>query len=200
MKIKKGFSLVEIIIAIVIFLFVIIWVIDIFKNMNLEKRITLENAKLNENVMILEKNIKNFINEANLDLGDNLDFLQSNLQQIKPYFLPTCIISPNIYERESGRLIIYYNQRFNNNDIDLVSINAQNNQIIFMGFGGQNFIRFNVVQGNQGGVFFWYFTIPDVNFNTINVINFDRPIIYPASNYNINLTFRRQSIVNGNDI
>lgn len=195
MEVKKGFSLIEVIIAVVIFLIIIIWVVDMFRNMNLEKRITLENAKLNENIMILEKNIKNYINEANLDLADNLNMLQSNLREIKPYFISSCVISPNIYESNSNRLIIYYNR----NNVDLISVGVRNNnQVVFQSFLGRNFLIFNLVTNNDLGInrkFFWYFTIPqNLNFNPIDTIDVGRPIIYPNSNYNINLAFRRQSI------
>ena len=198
----KGFSLIEVIIAVVIFGLIIVWVIDIFRNLSLEKKFTLERSKINQNITILEKNIRDYINSADLDLDDNLSVIASgsSLNEIQPYFVPTPIISPAIYEPESRQLVIYYNNNINNNNkIDLILIRAVGNQINFEGFQGNDFLRFRVISDNARNIF-WYFLAPNVNPNQLlNQLSFDRPILYPNGSYQVATIFRRQVIARNNE-
>lgn len=200
MKVKcsKAFTLVEIVIAVLIFSFIVIWILDIFKNIANEKRIAMEKSKIEENINLFEKTLNNFINDSNLEMNMNLvDFMNSNFDQIRPFFVPSAVIVPAIYEIQSRRLILYQNRP----QINFLLVQSQNNnQIVFSSINTPNAMRFRVIPNNlnNNGRFLCYFTLNgQLNGNINNVINFGNPS-WTRHSYRIGLIFRRIPITNAN--
>ncbi|MCS6955273.1 MAG: prepilin-type N-terminal cleavage/methylation domain-containing protein, partial [Candidatus Calescibacterium sp.] len=207
---KKAFTLMEILIAVTIFLLILVWVIDIIRNINMERKMALEKSKINENFILLEKNLKNIVNSSELYIPFELsNIVQGRFDIMKPYYLPSSVIFPSIYDVvPTDRLIVYRNVPPNpeaGGQPHLIVVSSQNNQIIFqiMRRTNNNSSLLNVpflVNNNANPtIFMCYFEVNSGNLTQVSdlqIINFGNPIINPNYNYQINLRFSRNRITN----
>ncbi len=224
-KLKKtGFSLLEIIIAIVIFGIIITITIELFKNINNERKISVEKAEINEKITILEKNIRDYITSANLSLEptDKILSLESNFDVVRPYYIPTAIIIPSIYQTQSNHLVIFCNSNIQNNPnpnqdrrLMYMRIRSMNNNIIIEQLISdlnlfndplRGTLRLNSIR--NGNTLFWYFSLSNSIDNLIQNMPRQNLIIqtidfnssnFENSNYVINLTFQRYPLATMNN-
>ncbi len=133
MKIKKGFTLIEIIIAVVIFLVIILIFIEVFKNIINQNRASIEKARMNEYLTLIEKTIKDELNASNLEVDPQTwSFLESSGAIINPKFYPTCVIQPNIFQQSvdlsTNPLVYIYPSPNNPNNNTLAALRIINDQ------------------------------------------------------------------------
>jgi prepilin-type N-terminal cleavage/methylation domain-containing protein len=103
MKIIKGkfngFTLIEIIVAVTIFLVIILIFIQVFNSIIKQNKISIEKARMNEYLSLIEKAIKDELNASDLEVDpDTWSTLESQNPIINPKFYPTCVIQPNIFQ------------------------------------------------------------------------------------------------------
>lgn len=200
---RKGFTLIEILVAVVIFGLIITIVISFFNSINTERKISIERSKINEKVAIIEKNIRDYISSSNLYLDSNsVDNINSNFNFIRPYYVPTAVIVPAIYETQSDQLILFYNYTPDT----YIRVRGTQNRVVIEGSGTFNSnLRFVVIPPGYSQSFFYYFTLSNPipentwNNNRRETIIFDRPA-FNNSNYMVSLIFRRQIVAQNGPI
>lgn len=199
---RKGFTLIEILVAVVIFGLIITIVINFFNSINTERKISTEKSKINQLVTIIEKDIRDYISSSNLYLYSNLiDNLNSDFSFIRPYYIPTAVIVPAIYETQSNYLLLFYNN-IDNNESTYIRIRSVNNRVLFENSGiVQNNLRF--ITNQQGNKFFYYFRLsnPINNWipNNTKTIEFSKSSFNNAT-YQVSLKFFRQVIARASQI
>lgn len=148
-KNKKGFTLVEIIIAVVIFLVIILIFIQIFSSVIQQNKASIEKARMNEYLSLIEKTIKDELNASNLEVPlDTWESIESSIDIdnnnnidnkkkafINPHYFPTCVIQPNIFQREvnlnQNPLIYIYPDTEGNTTINRVAaLSIKQNNIL----------------------------------------------------------------------
>ncbi|MEN3014583.1 MAG: prepilin-type N-terminal cleavage/methylation domain-containing protein [bacterium] len=207
MRNKKALSLIEIIIAVVILSLILVWVVNMLRDIAMEKSIALEKSKVDQIINVFEKNLKNYINNSDLNLNMNLlDIINSNLNDIRPFYVSSAVIVPAIYQTQSDYLLIYYNNTvlINNNNQRISYINVrltQNNTILFSGIqSNQRNLIFRVLTNNNQTRFFWYYMVqnPFLNQQTISTIDFGTPAMGRRFTYQISMRFRRIPVIQQN--
>ncbi len=103
MKIIKdkfnGFTLIEIIVAVTIFLVIILIFIQVFNSIIKQNKISIEKARMNEYLSLIEKAIKDELNASNLEVDpDTWSAIEAQNPIINPKFYPTSVIQPNIFQ------------------------------------------------------------------------------------------------------
>jgi prepilin-type N-terminal cleavage/methylation domain-containing protein len=103
MKIIKdkfnGFTLIEIIVAVTIFLVIILIFIQVFSSIIKQNKISIEKARMNEYLSLIEKVIKDELNASNLEVDPaTWSALEAQNPIINPKFYPTSVIQPNIFQ------------------------------------------------------------------------------------------------------
>ncbi len=143
-KNKKGFTLVEIIIAAVIFLVIILIFIQVFSSVIQQNKASIEKARMNEYLSLIEKTIKDELNASNLEVPlDTWESIESSIDIdnnnnkafINPHYFPTCVIQPNIFQREvnlnQNPLIYIYPDTEGNTTINRVAaLSIEQNNIL----------------------------------------------------------------------
>jgi|GEM_PF-1826015 len=149
-KNKKGFTLVEIIIAVVIFLVIILIFIQVFSSVIQQNKASIEKARMNEYLSLIEKTIKDELNASNLEVPlDTWESIESSIDIdnnnnnidnkkkafINPHYFPTCVIQPNIFQREvnlnQNPLIYIYPDTEGNTTINRVAaLSIEQNNIL----------------------------------------------------------------------
>lgn len=180
MKIIKdkfnGFTLIEIIVAVTIFLVIILIFIQVFNSIIKQNKISIEKARMNEYLSLIEKAIKDELNASNLEVDPftwsalERSALESQNTIINPKFYPTSVIQPNIFQesidiRQYPLVYVYPNQNNDRNILAALKINPNNQAIIKLAINTDNvptslpLTLINVVNGNKPKEVRWYYVL-----------------------------------------
>jgi len=149
MKIIKdkfnGFTLIEIIVAVTIFLVIILIFIQVFNSVIKQNRISIEKARMNEYLSLIEKAIKDELNASNLEVDpDTWSAIEAKNPIINPKFYPTSVIQPNIFQEsidihQFPLVYVYPNQNNDKNILAALQINPNEQTIIKLAINTNNF-------------------------------------------------------------
>ena len=170
MDLKKGFTLMEIIVAVTIFLVIILIFIHVFDSIIKENRISIEKARMSEYLSLIEKVIKDELNASNLEVDPDTWFaLESQNPVINPKFYPTSVIQPNIFQESiniSQNPLVYIHPNQNNDANILAALQVFNNDqaIRKLSINTNNFTSLpltliNVVNGFNPREVRWYYVL-----------------------------------------
>jgi prepilin-type N-terminal cleavage/methylation domain-containing protein len=129
----KGFTLMEIIVAVTILLVIILIFIHVFNSIINQNKISIEKARMNEYLSLIEKGIKDELNASNLEVDPGTwSAIEGQDPIINPKFYPTSVIQPNIFQESidihlSPLVYVHPNQ---NNDRNILAALWNNNQAI----------------------------------------------------------------------
>jgi prepilin-type N-terminal cleavage/methylation domain-containing protein len=138
MKIIKdkfnGFTLIEIIVAVTIFLVIILIFIQVFNSIIKQNKISIEKARMNEYLSLIEKVIKDELNASNLEVDPyTWSAFEAQNPIINPKFYPTSVIQPNIFQESIDisqyPLVYVYPTQTNDKNI-LAALQIPNGQAI----------------------------------------------------------------------
>ncbi|MGB9638617.1 MAG: prepilin-type N-terminal cleavage/methylation domain-containing protein, partial [bacterium] len=136
-KIKNGFTLIETIIATVIFLVIILIFIQVFSSIIKQNRASIEKARMNEYLALIEKTIKDELNASNLEVDPiTWSFLENSNAIVNPKYYPTCVIQPNIFQQSidiSQFPLVYIYPDPNNQRNTLAALKVDQSQRIVKG-------------------------------------------------------------------
>jgi len=195
MKIIKdkfnGFTLIEIIVAVTIFLVIILIFIQVFNSIIKQNKISIEKARMNEYLSLIEKAIKDELNASNLEVDPfNWSAIEAQNPIINPKFYPTSVIQPNIFQesidiRQYPLVYVYPNQ---NNDRNIL---AALQAIIKLAINTDNVFTslpltlINVVNSSNHKQVRWYYVLNTqdtqryLNNENNNIITTPRNISWP---------------------
>ncbi len=171
MKIKRGFTLIEIIIAVVIFLIVILIFIQVFSSIINQNKASIEKSRMNEYLALIEKTIKDELNASNLEVDPTTwGILESSNAIINPKFYPTCVVQPNIFQQSvnlSTNPLVYISPSPNNpNNNTLAALEVFNNnriqKLVFNNNNGLSSLPLtlvNVVNPGNSREVRWYYVL-----------------------------------------
>jgi len=168
MKIIKdkfsGFTLIEIIVAVTIFLVIILIFIQVFNSIVKQNKISIEKARMNEYLSLIEKAIKDELNASNLEVDPaTWSALEGRNPIINPKFYPTSVIQPNIFQEsiDIQQFPLVYVYPTQNNDRNILAALWNNNQAI---------IKLAINTNNVPT-----FLLPPLPLTLINVVNPNNP-------------------------
>ena len=173
MKIIKdkfnGFTLIEIIVAVIIFLVIILIFIQVFNSIIKQNKISIEKARMNEYLSLIEKVIKDELNASNLEVDpDTWSALEAQNPIINPKFYPTSVIQPNIFQESidiSQYPLVYVYPTQNNNRNILAALINNSQAIIKLAINTNNvptslpLTLINVVNFNNPKEVRWYYVL-----------------------------------------
>jgi prepilin-type N-terminal cleavage/methylation domain-containing protein len=175
MKIIKdkfnGFTLIEIIIAVTIFLVIILIFIQVFNSIIKQNKISIEKARMNEYLSLIEKAIKDELNASNLEVDPyTWSAIEAQNPIINPKFYPTSVIQPNIFQEsidihQSPLVYVYPTQTNDKNILAALQINPNNQAIIKLAINTNNvptslpLTLINVVNSNDHKQVRWYYVL-----------------------------------------
>lgn len=137
---ERAFTLIEIIIAVAVFSVIILIVISIINNLTTERKIALERSKINENIILFEKKLKDMLNGSDLTITPEIvNFPPTGIDIITPTSVPTAVISPTICDTSPTRTLVLYRRVQNQNPItnqttyesQLITVSSDNRRILF---------------------------------------------------------------------
>jgi prepilin-type N-terminal cleavage/methylation domain-containing protein len=137
MKIIKdkfnGFTLIEIIVAVTIFLVIILIFIQVFNSIIKQNKISIEKARMNEYLSLIEKVIKDELNASNLEVDPyTWSALEAQNPIINPKFYPSSVIQPNIFQEsvDISQYPLVYVYPTQTNDKNILAALRNNSQAI----------------------------------------------------------------------
>jgi prepilin-type N-terminal cleavage/methylation domain-containing protein len=161
MKIIKGklngFTLIEIIVAVTIFLVIILIFIQVFNSIIKQNKISIEKARMNEYLSLIEKVIKDELNASNLEVDPaTWSALEAQNPIINPKFYPSSVIQPNIFQESIDihlfPLVYVYPNQNNaknilaalwNDDQAIIKLSINTNNVTSMPLTLVNVVNFN---------------------------------------------------------
>jgi prepilin-type N-terminal cleavage/methylation domain-containing protein len=165
----RGFNLIEIIVAVTIFLVIILIFIQVFNSIIKQNKISIEKARMNEYLTLIEKVIKDELNASNLELDPfTWSTIEAGNPIINPKFYPTSVIQPNIFQesidiRQFPLVYVYPTQT---NDKNILAALINNGQaIIKLAINTGNvptslpLTLINVVNSNNHKEVRWYYVL-----------------------------------------
>jgi prepilin-type N-terminal cleavage/methylation domain-containing protein len=165
----KGFTLIEIIVAVTIFLVIILIFIQVFNSIIKQNKISIEKARMNEYLTLIEKVIKDELNACNLEVDPaTWSALEGRNPIINPKFYPTSVIQPNIFQEsiDISQFPLVYVYLTQNNDRNILAALRNNNQaIIKLAINTGNvptslpLTLINVVNSNNHKEVRWYYVL-----------------------------------------
>jgi prepilin-type N-terminal cleavage/methylation domain-containing protein len=201
MKIIKGklngFTLIEIIVAVTIFLVIILIFIQVFSSIIKQNKISIEKARMNEYLTLIEKVIKDELNACNLEVDPyTWSALEAQNPIINPKFYPTSVIQPNIFQESIDihlfpLVYVYPNQ---NNDKNILAALWNDDQAIIKLVINTNNVPtplpltlINVVNSNNPKEVRWYYVLNQnaqgnasyLNTENSNIITNPQNIFWP---------------------
>jgi len=174
MKIIKdkfnGFTLIEIIVAVTIFLVIILIFIQVFNSIIKQNKISIEKARMNEYLSLIEKVIKDELNDSNLEVDPyTWSALEAQNPIINPKFYPTSVIQPNIFQEsidihQFPLVYVYPTQTNDKNILAALQINPNEQAIIKLSIDPNNVTSMpltliNVVNPNNHRQVRWYYVL-----------------------------------------
>ena len=172
MKIIKGklngFTLIEIIVAVTIFLVIVLIFIQVFNSIIKQNKISIEKARMNEYLSLIEKVIKDELNSCNLEVDPTTwSTIEGQNPIINPKFYPTSVIQPNILQKsidihQFPLVYVYPNQT---NDKNILAALWNNDQAIIKlvininNFTSMPLTLVNVVNFNNPKEVRWYYVL-----------------------------------------
>ena len=174
MKIIKdkfnGFTLIEIIVAVTIFLVIILIFIQVFNSIIKQNKISIEKARMNEYLSLIEKVIKDELNDSNLEVDPyTWSALEAQNPIINPKFYPTSVIQPNIFQEsidihQFPLVYVYPTQTNDKNILAALQINPNEQAIIKLSIDPNNVTSMpltliNVVNSNDHRQVRWYYVL-----------------------------------------
>lgn len=137
MKIIKGklngFTLIEIIVAVTIFLVIVLIFIQVFNSIIKQNKISIEKARMNEYLSLIEKVIKDELNASNLEVDPyTWSAIEAQNPIINPKFYPTSVIQPNIFQEsiDISQFPLVYVYPTQTNDKNILAALINNSQAI----------------------------------------------------------------------
>jgi prepilin-type N-terminal cleavage/methylation domain-containing protein len=208
MKIIKdkfnGFTLIEIIIAVTIFLVIILIFIQVFNSIIKQNKISIEKARMNEYLSLIEKAIKDELNSSNLEVDPaTWSTIEAQNPIINPKFYPTSVIQPNIFQEsidisQSPLVYVYANQTNDKNILAALKI-APNKQAIIKSVINTNNVPtslpltlINVVNSSDNKKVRWYYVLNQNGQGNASYLNY-------LNNENDNIITTPQDISNNNN-
>ncbi|MCX7972378.1 MAG: prepilin-type N-terminal cleavage/methylation domain-containing protein [bacterium] len=215
---ERAFTLIEIIIAVTVFSVIILIVISIINNLTTERKVALERSKINENIILFEKKLKDMLNGSDLTITPEIVNLPSTgIDIITPTSVPTAVIYPNICDTSPTRSLVLYRRVQNRNPItnettyesQLITVSSDNRRILFTlnnqatGTGNNPLLDLVVFTNDRTALssFILYFGPArrnqfDNNNTIIDEIDFRTPFIDRTGRYEVALRFWRNRITN----
>ncbi len=207
MKIIKGkfngFTLIEIIVAVTIFLVIILIFIQVFNSIIKQNRISIEKARMNEYLSLIEKVIKDELNASNLEVDPNTwSAFEAQNPIINPKFYPTSVIQPNIFQEsidihQFPLVYVYPTQNNDRNILAALQIYSNRQAIIKLAINTNNVPTFllpplpltliNVVNFNNSKEVRWYYVLNQDGQGNASYLNY-------LNNENNNIITRPQNI------
>jgi prepilin-type N-terminal cleavage/methylation domain-containing protein len=193
----NGFTLIEIIVAVTIFLVIILIFIQVFSSIIKQNKISIEKARMNEYLSLIEKAIKDELNASNLEVDPaTWSALEAQNPIINPKFYPTSVIQPNIFQESIDihlfpLVYVYPNQ---NNDKNILAALWNDDQaIIKLSINTGNvptslpLTLINVVNSNNPKEVRWYYVLNQngqgnasyLNTENSNIITTPQNISWP---------------------
>jgi prepilin-type N-terminal cleavage/methylation domain-containing protein len=175
MKIIKGklngFTLIEIIVAVTIFLVIVLIFIQVFNSIIKQNKISIEKARMNEYLSLIEKVIKDELNASNLEVDPyTWAAIEAQNPIINPKFYPTSVIQPNIFQEsidisQYPLVYVYPTQTNDKNILAALRINPNDQTIIKLVINTANvptslpLTLINVVNSNNPKEVRWYYVL-----------------------------------------
>jgi prepilin-type N-terminal cleavage/methylation domain-containing protein len=129
----NGFTLIEIIVAVTIFLVIILIFIQVFNSVIKQNKISIEKARMNEYLSLIEKAIKDELNSSNLEVDPyTWSTIEAQNPIINPKFYPTSVIQPNIFQEsiDISQYPLVYVYPTQTNDKNILAALINNSQAI----------------------------------------------------------------------
>jgi prepilin-type N-terminal cleavage/methylation domain-containing protein len=167
----NGFTLIEIIVAVTIFLVIILIFIQVFNSIIKQNKISIEKARMNEYLSLIEKAIKDELNASNLEVDPyTWSALEAQNPIINPKFYPTSVIQPNIFQEsidinQFPLVYVYPNQNNDKNILAALQINPNDQTIIKLVINTDNvptslpLTLINVMNSNNPKEVRWYYVL-----------------------------------------
>jgi prepilin-type N-terminal cleavage/methylation domain-containing protein len=187
MKIIKdkfnGFTLMEIIVAVTIFLVIILIFIQVFNSIIKQNKISIEKARMNEYLSLIEKVIKDELNACNLEVDPaTWSALEGQNPIINPKFYPTSVIQPNIFQEsidisQYPLVYVYPTQTNDKNILAALRINPNAQAIIKLAINTNNVTSMpltlvNVVNFNNPKEVRWYYVLNQNGQGNASYLNY----------------------------
>jgi prepilin-type N-terminal cleavage/methylation domain-containing protein len=211
MKIIKdkfnGFTLIEIIVAVTIFLVIILIFIQVFNSIIKQNKISIEKARMNEYLSLIEKAIKDELNASNLEVDpDTWSAIEAQNPIINPKFYPTSVIQPNIFQEsidihQFPLVYVYPNQNNDRNILAALKMDPNNQAIVKLTINPNNFSPMPITLVNMENPMDrtkvrWYYVLnTQTNDRYLNNENYDIITTFQDINNDTNNSIQSVSLI-----